>query len=158
MLSFYRPGFKTSLIAGFLAGMVMSVFTMAVTSMKGMGIWHNPNLIALMWTGQESVSEGFQLTTVLGLLTHIVTSMLMGVISIPFVENKKKLGILLSSLTYSVASYPLVFSFILSWANPKMYESVNFLIMTIGHTIFGIVLGFVFILGKKKKKKEVQHE
>jgi hypothetical protein len=141
----FRPELKAAIVSGLIAGLVMSIFSMSVSMRKGLGLWHMPNLISCMWFGPESFNDQFSFKTIIGLLTHMITSMAMGIVAIPFVEGKKRTGMFLSSYAYSLASYPFVFTFVLSWANPLMYNQTDFSMMTIGHSLFGIVLGASFI-------------
>ena len=59
----------------------------------------------------------------------------------------------LASLAYALASYPLVFSTVISWANPTMYQRAPMMDMTWGHMIYGIVfaVAYTFIVRRSEK-------
>jgi len=132
-------------VAGLAAGLVMAVGMMAYQYAQGNSIWSNPNLIAVMWMGREVANGELSRATPVGFLTHMATSGLMGWIAIPFVRDLPPWRTLLVALAYSLASYPLVFALVLSWANPLMVERTALIPMTTGHILFGVVLGTVFL-------------
>lgn len=82
--------------------------------------------------------------TMVGILTHETTSALMGLIAVPFVAGLSGGRVMLVSLAYALASYPLVFSLVMSWADPIMFQRAPMVQMTWGHLIFGAVFGFVY--------------
>lgn len=140
-----RPHYKVGAIAGLIAGIVMSMAMMLAATLRGERIWTLPDLIAAMWLGPGVADGRLGLATMIGLLTHAATSALMGVVAVPFVAGLPEWRVLLASLAYALASYPLVFSLVMRWADPVMYERAPMVQMTWGHFIFGAVLGTAFI-------------
>lgn len=134
-----------AVVAGLTAGIVMSMMMMAYMAMRGQSIWTMPNLIAVMWLGNEVAGGEFAMPTVVGLITHLVTSALMGFIAIPFIKDLPPARTMLAAFAYSVASYPVAFSAVISWANPLMFQRPRMVPMTVAHAVFGIVLGLVWI-------------
>ncbi len=111
----------------------------------GRSVWTNPNLIAAMWLSDD-VADG-QLTgaTAVGFATHMATSALMGWIAIPFIRDLPPVRTVLASASYALASYPLVFALVLTWANPLMVARSELVPMTTAHILFGVVLGLLYL-------------
>lgn len=135
---------RAGIIAGITAGIVMSAAMMSYMIFIGRSLWTMPNLIAAMWYGEGVAGEHFCTATIAGFLTHVATSILMGLVAIPFLRDLSRKRTVLSGLSYALASYPVVFALVLSWANPLMVERAELLPMTAGHAIFGLVLGLVY--------------
>jgi|GEM_PF-3208118 len=139
-----RPRYLAGVIAGVLAGTTMSMAMMLLALFRGESVWMLPNLIAVMWLGPDVATGALGLPTVVGLLTHEATSALMGVAAVPFVARLSFRRTLLVSLAYALASYPLVFSLVISWANPLMFLRTSMVQMTWGHLLFGAVFGAAY--------------
>lgn len=136
---------SAGVVAGLVAGAVIALFVMAWMATTGRSVWTNPNLIAVMWVGPEAALGGFSGATLLGFATHMATSALMGWIAVPFVRDLPPARTVLVSFAYALASYPLVFALVLTWANPLMVERTELVPMTLAHVLFGIVLGAVYL-------------
>lgn len=136
--------YSAGAVAGIIAGTLMAMAMMLVAMLRGESVWRLPNLIAAMWVGPETVTGSLGLPTLVGFLTHEATSALMGIIAVPFVTGLPARRVLLVSLAYALASYPLVFALVISWANPLMYQSVPMLQMVWGHLLFGAVFGIAY--------------
>lgn len=52
---------------------------------------------------------------------------------------------LLLPLAYALASYPLVFALVISWAKPLMYVRASMMQITRGHLLFGAVFGVAYM-------------
>lgn len=131
-------------VAGFAAGAMMAMGMMVWMAATGRSVWTDPNLIAVMWTG-AAPGAGFSGATVLGFATHQATSALMGWVAVPFVRDLPPGRTVLVAIAYAVASYPLVFALVLTWANPLMVEQTTLVTMTIAHAGFGVVLGGLYL-------------
>ncbi len=140
-----RSRITAGVIAGSVAGLVMAAGMMGYMYSTGRSIWTNPNLIAAMWMGRESADGRLTLATLAGFMTHMATSALLGVIAIPFIYDLPSWRTMLAAFAYALASYPVVFATILSWANPVMVEQTGLIPMTIAHALFGVVLGGVYL-------------
>jgi hypothetical protein len=139
-----RSRWSAGVLSGLLAGAVMAMAMMAYMAATGRSVWTNPNLISAMWFGPEAADGAFGMKTIVGFVTHMVTSGLMGWIAIPFIRDVPKGRMVLLGIAYAVASYPIVFSGVITWANPLMIERTSLMPMTLGHVLFGIVLGLGF--------------
>lgn len=60
---------------------------------------------------------------------------LMSVVAVPFVAGLPQWRILLVFLTYALASYPFVFTLVLTWANPLMIQHTGLVEMTASHAL-----------------------
>ena len=139
-----NPHYGAAVVAGLVAGTVMSMAMMLVALLRGPSIWSMPNMIAAMWLGPDVATESFGLPTMVGFLTHATTSALMGLVAVPFVAGLSRGRVMLVSPAYALASYPLVFSLVMSWADPIMYQRAPMVQMTWGHLIFGAVFGLTY--------------
>lgn len=133
------------IIAGAVAGLVMALFMMGWMYLTGKNIWTNPNLIAVMWMGPEAAGSGLSLATLVGFATHMVTSMLMGIIAVPFIYDLPPWRTMLAAFSYALASYPVAFATIMTWVNPLMVERTGLVPMAAAHAVFGLVLGGVYL-------------
>lgn len=136
--------YRAGAIAGTVAGAVMAMFMMALMAARGRSVWTNPDLIAVMWMGPEAADGRLTAATLVGFATHMATSALMGLVAVPFVAGLTRGRTLLASLSYAVASYPVVFAAVLTWANPLMVSRTELVPMTVGHALFGLVMGAVY--------------
>lgn len=137
-------------ISGLVAGFAMAVGMMMYMTVQGRSIWANPDLIAAMWMGPEVANGELSLATLVGFATHMVTSAIMGIIAIPFIDGLPFWRMLLNAFAYALASYPFIFAFILTWANPLMIERVELVPMAVAHIIFGIVMGITYWFLREK--------
>lgn len=94
-----------ALLAGSVAGVVMALFVMTYMAAIGRSVWTNPNLIAVMWLGEEAAESTFSSATVVGFVTHMITSAEMGLIAIPFIRDLPPARTVLVAFAYAVASY-----------------------------------------------------
>ena len=140
-----RTRTAAGVVAGLAAGVVMAMFMMGWMAAGGASVWTNPNLIAVMWVGREAALGGFSGATLLGFATHLATSALMGWISLAFIRDLPPGRTMLAAFAYALASYPFAFAFIMTWANPLMVERAGLVPMTVGHAVFGVVLGAVYL-------------
>lgn len=138
------PRGRAGVIAGLVAGAVMALVVMAVMAVQSRSIWTNPDLIAAMWLGAEVADGRLTGATFLGLATHLATSAVMGLIAIPWLRDLSLGRTLLVAVVYAAASYPIVFTLVLTWVNPLMYEEAAMPLMTAAHVVFGLVLGGVY--------------
>lgn len=136
---------RAAVVAGLAAGAVMAMFMMAWMAAHSESVWTNPNLIAVMWVGREAALGGFSGATLVGFATHMATSALMGWIALPFVRGLPPARTMRAAFAYALASYPLVFALVLTWANPLMVERTDLVPMTLAHAVFGVVLGAVYL-------------
>ncbi|MCY7378619.1 MAG: hypothetical protein LH467_04680 [Gemmatimonadaceae bacterium] len=71
-------------------------------------------------------------------------------------ESDHGMGLALASivvsLAYALASYPLVRSLVLSWANPTTYTQAPMMQMRWGHLIFGAVFGMAYLRLTRERK------
>lgn len=140
-----RSDLGAGIMAGLVAGVVMAMFMMAWMASHGESVWTNPNLIAVMWVGRDAALGGFSSATLLGFATHLATSALMGWIAIPFIRDLPPGRTMLAAFAYALASYPFAFALIMTWANPLMVERTNLVPMAVGHAVFGLMLGAMYL-------------
>ncbi|MFU8803508.1 MAG: hypothetical protein ACNA8W_06845 [Bradymonadaceae bacterium] len=140
-----KSTYLAGIIAGLIAGAIMSVAMMAYMASVGMSVWTNPNLVAVMWLGAEVAGPGFSGATILGFITHMAMSALMGLIAVPFILALSPWRTVAISIFYATASYPIVFTLVITWANPMMFETSDTVPMTLAHVLFGVVLGSAYL-------------
>lgn len=139
-----RLPYATGAIAGLVAGTVMSMGMMLLSLLGGESIWTMPNCIGAMWFGGR-IGEGMGLQAMAGFLTHEATSTLMGAVAVPFVSGSPRNRVLPISIAYALASYPLLFSLLMTWANPQLFERAGMVQMTWGHLLFGTVFAACYL-------------
>jgi len=132
-------------IAGATAGAVMALAMMLYATFTMGSPWVNPNLIAAMWLGPHVAGTRLSGATLLGFGTHMITSALMGVIAVPWIYRLPTGRSLLAALAYALASYPLVFAAVMSWADPIMVQRTGLVPMAAAHALFGLVLGALYV-------------
>ncbi len=132
-------------LAGAVAGLVMAVAMMGYMLVRQQSVWTNPNLIAVMWMGPGAADGEFGVATMVGLATHMATSMLMGLIGLAFIAALPRGRTMLAAFAYAVASYPVAIAFVMTWANPLFVERAHVVPMTIAHIVFGVVYGWTFL-------------
>ncbi|WP_412063348.1 hypothetical protein [Rubrivirga sp. IMCC45206] len=131
--------------AGFAAGMAMALAMMGWMLATGRSPWTTPDLIAAMWLGDGVADGALGLPTLVGFATHQATSALLGGIAVPFVRDLSPGRTVLAAVAYAVASYPVVFALVLTWANPLMVAETSLIPMTLAHALFGVVLAVVYL-------------
>jgi hypothetical protein len=94
----------------------MSMVMMAIMWWAGRSLWTMPNLIAVMWMGPGSAGGALTGATLVGFLTHMSASILMGIISVPFLRDLKPARTFLAAVSYQFASYPVVIAGVMVWA------------------------------------------
>ena len=138
-----RSYFAAEAIAGTIAGAIMAMAMMVYMYLIGESVWTNPNLISAMWLGNQAANGSLSTATFVGFFIHEATSAVMGIIAVPFIKNLPIWRMLIVSIAYALASYPLVFAFVLTWANPIMVERSELIPMTVMHILFGLTM-FIF--------------
>lgn len=123
----------------------MAMAMMGYMRWEGQSVWTEPDLIAAMWMGNDVADGRLSVATLVGFLTHMATSALMGVIAIPFIYKLPPWRTMLAAFSYAMASYPVAFATIMSWANPLMVERTGLVPMAAAHGLFGVVLGAVYL-------------
>ena len=114
--------------------------------LTGRSPWVQFNLISAMWVGDHAAYlDSFGPHTLAGLVTHLATSVLMGLMAAPILRTLPPARVLLVSFVYALVAYALMFGLVLRWANPLMVERTSLLPMTLAHALWGIVLGAVYL-------------
>lgn len=137
--------FAAGAAAGIIAGIIMAMAMMVYMYLTGRSVWTNPDLIAAMWMGNDAADGSLSIATFIGFLTHEATSALMGTVAVPFIKNLPKNRTILVSIAYALGSYPFIFAFVLTWANPLMVARAELVPMTAAHILFGVVFGILYL-------------
>ncbi len=140
-----RHEWRAGGIAGAIAGAVMALAMMLYATATVGSPWVNPNLIAAMWLGPHVAGTRLTGATLLGFGTHMITSALMGVVAVPWIYRLPTWRSLLAALAYALASYPLVFAAVMSWADAIMVQRAGLVPMAAAHALFGLVLGALYV-------------
>lgn len=133
------------ILAGLLAGLVMSIFKMVTDFLRGAGLWLAPQMIATILLGPDAVVDGNQLALMpvaVGFLLHFATSAVMGsyfflFLNFPLIARYPVWwGVAYGFVAWLVAQY---------WLLPPLSETMirntpPFQLM-VAHLIFGWVLG-----------------
>ncbi|MDX1532150.1 MAG: hypothetical protein R3362_11540 [Rhodothermales bacterium] len=132
-------------VAGAVAGLLMAVTLMVFTAAAGQGPWTIPNLIAATWLGPDAADGVFGAASVVGFATHLGASAALGVAALPFIYGLPPMRTVLVALVYALATFPVVFAFVLTWANPLLIARSHLVSMTLAHGVFGIALGVTYL-------------
>jgi hypothetical protein len=132
-------------VAGLLAGLVMSIWEMSSAMLLGAGLWKAPLLIATIVLGPQVYDGGRQFAVgpvMLGLLLHELASAGMGLAYVPLVHipllgrHPIITAVLYAFVSWIVAQYALI-----PWLSPTMAQHTPPLQLAIAHIVFGVVLG-----------------
>jgi hypothetical protein len=135
----------SSAVAGFVAGMVMVVCAMARSGIVGLGFWLPAQSIAATFFGVDALISGTG-AVVLGLIAHVVMSLLVGGIFGALISSDSSRGVIVGlALAYSILIWAAMTFLALPLINEVMLERV---LLTpvwwfVLHLIYGLVLGLV---------------
>lgn len=153
-----RSRILSGLAAGTLAGLVMALAMMGYMAYRGRSLWRMPDLIAVMWMGEEVADGRLGWATLVGFATHVATSAVMGIVAVPFIDGLSRWRTVLVASAYAIASYPVAFSAVITWANPLMIERTELVPMTVAHGIFGVVLGLAYVGLRRVPRPARKHD
>lgn len=140
-------------LAGLVAGAAVALVMMVYSSTSGQGAWSVPNLIAVMWAGPDTAGNEVTRATILGVLTYLGASTLMGLAALPFLFGLPPGRTMLAAVTYALAAYPATFAFILTWANPMMVERTELVPTALAYGLFGLVLGWMYLVLRRRRRR-----
>lgn len=133
------------LVAGTVAGLVMSGWKMGSDALRGRGLWGAPELIATIPLGPSAYHGGqrFRPGAVLaGLALHEATSAGMGLAYVPLAWHPV-LGRrpVVTAVGYALASWAAYQYGVMPWLAPVMDRHVSPVGMAVAHVVFGLALG-----------------
>ena len=140
--------FPRVVIAGLFASIVMGMLEMLYEAIGGAGFWSPVVFIA------ATIMRGFQfiavpvpfepLGVVLGLMGHMMNSVILAVIFAEFVAPRlhNTSALLLGEMLYSLIVFVVMRFVIVPLVDPVMLQ-LNALIFAISHLMWGAALGFV---------------
>ena len=144
-------------IAGGVAGLVMAMAMMGDMKWQGQNVWTNPNLIAAMWMGPKVAGGRLTLATLVGFHDSHGDERCYGDNHHPFIYKVPAWRTLLAALSYAMGSYPFAFAIVMTWANPIMVERTGLVPMAAAHALFGLVLGFGYLLLRRRHTEVSEH-
>lgn len=135
-------GYGKAAILGLVAGIVMAMVTMMITATLGMGLWALPTMIAAVLLGPSVMMGAGVSVIMIGLIMHMVLSMMFGVIYAAIV-NLVTHEFIVTALVFSLLLW-VVNLYVLGLVIPgarmmAQHEPVWLAIMS--HLVFGITLG-----------------
>lgn len=133
-------------LAGMVGGMMMAMWSMVALWLNGSGIWQPLNLIAhTAWHGAPLDGKFSLGASVLGLVVHLTTSMMLGVVFALGVQRihgnlaaLTSLGMVLGIVMWLVMQYGV-------WrlVDPAAAQAFAPSVFGVGHAMFGATLGLV---------------
>lgn len=129
-------------IWGLVAGIVMAMATMMITAIVGMGLWALPTMIAALLLGPSAVMGAGAIVIMIGLITHMVLSMMFGVIyaaivnllTHEFIVTALVFGLLLWIINFYAVGSVVAGARMMAQHEPTWLAIVS-------HLVFGITLG-----------------
>lgn len=152
--------YQDGLIAGVIAGIVMSMWKMGVDFIIGKGLWGAPKLIATIMLGPNAYdgTGQFALMPVLvGFGLHEITSAAMGILYIPLVRAPYLQRYpVITAAVYSFIAWIIAQYFMLPVLSPTMIQNVSPAGLAIAHVVFGIAMGVATVWLMKQKNQIMQ--
>ncbi len=136
---------RDGLVAGTIAGLVMSAWKMSTDALLGRGAWRAPELIATIVLGPAAYDGGDRFRpgpTVAGLALHEATSAAMGLLYVPLVRHPALAHRpVVTAVGYALISW-LVYQYaIMPWLAPVMARQSSPAGLAVAHIVFGLALG-----------------
>ncbi len=146
------------LVAGAVAGLVMSAWKMGLDALQGAGVWGGPQLIATILLGPSTYDGGHHFTLVpvlVGLALHEATSAALGLVYVPLARHPI-LGRhpLATAVAYALASWVIYQYGVMPWLAPVMARHVSAPGMAIAHVVFGLALGGMGVWLARRSRRE----
>jgi hypothetical protein len=135
-------------LGGILAGMLMLLAMMIAYAFRGFPVPHTLKLISATILGEDAVTGGLGAIG-LGLLLHLMTASLWGIIFAYLIANLKSFrALLVSALVYGFSVWLLMGVMSLSLFNPVMAERMGLVPLQwlVVHLVYGLGLIFVPLL------------
>ncbi len=128
--------------AGIIGGILMAVFLMLYHQfVTEMGLWEPVNRIGSLAGLPAAI--GFGTATVVGLVIHIATSAIFGMIlGLTLVRTPGALMAIISGLIFGMIIFGIMYYILLPVLEPAFAQAGQSIPMMIAHLLFG--LGFVF--------------
>jgi hypothetical protein len=144
-------------LAGLQAGMLGALGLLAwlgiVSLWDRRGFWHDENLFATFFYGDDAVRGGFGVKTLPGLALYLIVYSALGVVFALAVRNHlAPRRLLLASLIFALGWFYLSFHLLWKSAMPLVYLLYADRPMIVGHLIYGVCLARYpsYLPGKKK--------
>jgi hypothetical protein len=133
------------MVAGVVAGLVMTVWKMAEAAIAGTGAWRPPNLIATIVLGPTANGGTFDLAGfAAGMTLHLLTSIAMGLvyaaIAYRLLPRLSAAAELAALIAYALLSWAIYQWLVMPWLAPTMNENTSAASLAVAHVVFA--LGF----------------
>lgn len=141
----WRDELLTGVVGGLLGGVVMALFSMSASLLRGPGMWMPVKLIGGFVLGSRAVNSAaaFDLTPILsGLMTHFVVSAILGAFFGLLASRLPDVTIVLYGLVYALAIWFVASFFVLPVVDPLLVNNTNPALFAISHMIWGGTLGW----------------
>lgn len=129
---------------GLVAGIVMALVTMMITALMGMGLWALPAMIAALLLGPPATMGVTAGVIMIGLVIHMVLSMMFGVVYaaiVNFFSHEFLLTGTLFGLLLWIVNFYVIGLFVPGARMMAQNEPIWLAIMS--HLIFGVTLGLL---------------
>lgn len=129
---------------GLVAGIVMALVTMMITALMGMGLWALPAMIAALLLGSPATMGVTAGVIMIGLVIHMVLSMMFGVVYaaiVNFFSHEFLLTGTLFGLLLWIVNFYVIGLFVPGARMMAQNEPIWLAIMS--HLIFGVTLGLL---------------
>jgi hypothetical protein len=139
------PQWREGIVAGVVAGLVMTVWKMAEAAIAGAGAWRPPNLIATIVLGPSANVGTFDTAAfVVGMTLHLLTSIAMGLvyaaIACRLLPRLSAAAELAAVIAYALLSWAVYQWLVMPWLAPTMNDNTSAVSLAVAHVVFA--LGF----------------
>jgi uncharacterized membrane protein YagU involved in acid resistance len=137
-------GILTGAGAGLVAGIVMALVAMMATAIMGKGPFAPPAMIAAIVLGPAAMMTPSVGVIVIGLVLHMILSMMFGVVFV-LIASRIATSTILLGAAYGIVLWIVNFyglSFVSSGAR-AMVANEPIMLAVLTHLVFGIVLGAI---------------
>ncbi len=138
-----RDRWSSGVAGGVLGALVMGLFFMLVSAMRGLGFWTPMKLISAVFLGTSAVFAGAG-AVVLGLIVHLLVGAALGVLYAYMIPKEISVGLdVLMGLAFGALVYFVMTYAVLPWVNPLMFAAVSRGWFFVYHLAFGLTLSLV---------------
>lgn len=148
---------QAGIIAGLIGGALMGLVAMVRSAAVGLGFWLPMKLISGLYFGVDTLL-GDAGVILLGMLTHLVTASVWGVVFAVITKGRLRMAsALLAGLLYGAAVWLVMTYFVLPWANEVMFERVSIAMgwFFVYHLVYGATLALSPGMARRLHRRHV---
>jgi hypothetical protein len=141
----WRGQVVVGVIGGLIGGVLMAIFSMSMSVMRGPGMWMPVKLIGGFVLGPSAINEveAFDFTPIAsGLLIHMVVSAVLGGLFGALASKLPDVTVALYGVVYALAIWFVALFFVLPIVDPLLVNNTNPVLFAVSHIIYGVSVGW----------------